>query len=131
MIRLTLPVPPSGNRYWRHVVMGKPGKQRVTVLLSKEARDYREVVAKHIMAARCPKVCGRLRVRALYRFGDRKHRDLDNFWKQLGDALAHAGVYGDDCQIDDVRLIRGDVGAGVVEIEIVSLEEQATLLEVA
>jgi crossover junction endodeoxyribonuclease RusA len=43
---------------------------------------------------------------------DKRRRDLDNVLKQLGDSLTHAGVYQDDCQIDDLRIIRRPVEKG-------------------
>lgn len=41
MITLTLPYPPSANRYWRHGTI----KGRAAIFLSKEAKDYKAVVA--------------------------------------------------------------------------------------
>lgn len=50
---------------------------------------------------------GRLRVVAEIAPPDLRRRDLDNVWKVVADALTHAGIWLDDYQIDDVRLIRG------------------------
>jgi len=50
---------------------------------------------------------------------DRRRRDLDNAMKALLDSLEHAGVYDDDSQIDDLRIVRGGIvpgGACVIEI---------------
>ena len=50
---------------------------------------------------------------------DHRRRDLDNSMKGLLDALEHAGVYADDSQIDELKIVRGDVmpgGACVLEI---------------
>lgn len=37
---------------------------------------------------------------------DRRARDLDNILKALLDALAHAGVYADDSEIDELHIYR-------------------------
>lgn len=96
MIRLTLPLPPSANRYWRHV--------HGRVLLSKEAREYRTrcqlaAVAQHRGK---PLEC-RVRVRADVYMSLRG--DLANREKQLMDALEHT-VIKDDAQVWDLRMVR-------------------------
>ena len=50
----------------------------------------------------------------------RARRDLANFEKAPVDALVFAGVFADDSQIDDLRLVRGSVekpGRVVVRLE--------------
>jgi crossover junction endodeoxyribonuclease RusA len=37
---------------------------------------------------------------------DNRRRDIDNYQKAALDALAHAGVYQDDCQIDELIVRR-------------------------
>lgn len=79
MIRLTLPLPPSANTYWRHV-----GSR---VLLSAEAREYREAVSMLAMVAmgRTKPLEGRYRMEIdVYRD---LRGDLDNHIKQVSDAL--------------------------------------------
>lgn len=50
---------------------------------------------------------------------DRRKRDLDNLPKSVLDALTHAGIWHDDGQIDDLRIVRAAVespGRVVVEV---------------
>jgi hypothetical protein len=64
-----------------------------------------------------------LSVRLLAYPPDRRIRDLDNLPKGVLDALTHAGVWGDDSQIDDLRIVRGSVTpGGRMEISIVGIE---------
>lgn len=109
-VTLELPYPPSTNRYWRHV-----GHK---VLISAEGRAYRKTVAAEtVLVAR---VDGRLRVEVLAYPPDRRRRDLDNALKCLLDSIKDAGIFHDDEQIDDLRIMRRDVFRGgkvVVTIE--------------
>lgn len=54
----------------------------------------------------------------------RRRRDIDNLTKCVLDALAHAGVYEDDCQIDDLRVRRLHVEApGAADVIVTELGE--------
>jgi crossover junction endodeoxyribonuclease RusA len=90
MIRMTLPLPPSANRYWRHV--------KGRVLISKEAREYRQAVSMMAMGAmgRRKPIKGRYRMKLdIYRD---LRGDLANHEKQLHDALEGTVVTNDrDC----------------------------------
>ena len=55
---------------------------------------------------------GRISVRVDAAPPDRRVRDLDNISKALLDALTHAGVWRDDSQIDDLRIVRCDPERG-------------------
>lgn len=111
---LTLPYPPSANRYWRHL----PGRSRP--VLSREAKEYREQVAGCVLEARAAKhLPCRLSMDVTAHCPDYRRRDLDNLLKQLQDALQGAGVFADDGQIDDLRIRRGEpCKGGKVEVRI-------------
>ena len=94
MIRLELPFPPSVNRYWRHV-----GNR---VLISKEGREYREIVTDLMKGMKVKKHDGELIVDIRLIPADRRRRDVDNSLKALLDAMQAGGAYDDDSQI--VRL---------------------------
>ena len=92
-ITLTLPWPPSVNKYWRHTFVNR----RFTVLLSAEARRYKDnvlyvVVARHAqLHLSCP-----VAVHISLYPRNRMTRDIDNYSKGLLDALTYAGVWQDD-----------------------------------
>lgn len=126
---IRLPFPPSANKIWRHVVIGKAAR----VLLSREGREYRVLVSSEVRR-QCPwitaPVHGRLRVEILAVMPDRRNRDLGNLEKASMDALTHAGIWADDGQIDHLTLIRGKVHCpGWLEVTIERLPEpQKTLI---
>jgi crossover junction endodeoxyribonuclease RusA len=115
MVTLTLPWPPSANHYYRRVGHA--------TLISKEGRRYRQRVVGEALLAGSPRVEGRLSVRIVASPPDQRRRDLDNLQKSLLDALQHAGVYGDDSQIDRIEVVRGTLTPGgkvLVEITEIS-----------
>lgn len=93
MITLELPWPPSVNHYYRHV-----GNK---VLISKEGRQYREVVVNRIKAAGIKMLDGRSKLGVMIQLypPDRRRRDADNSLKCLLDAFTAGGLYEDDSQI--------------------------------
>lgn len=119
---IKLPIPPTANTYWRHV-----GNK---VLLSRAGRQYRSVVwiavvRHHRLAA---PMTGRLQVSVSLFAPDRRRRDLDNLLKSLLDALAKAGVYGDDSQIDRLIIDRKRVDADDphITVEVGELQPEET-----
>jgi len=103
---LALPWPPSANSYWRHVQIR--GRALPRVLISKQGRAYRRAVAGAVLAQRGAGRLGgaRISMQIIARPPDRRRRDLDNLLKATQDALAHAGVYDDDAQIDELHVLR-------------------------
>lgn len=95
---LTLPVPPSANRYWRHV--------GTRIIISAAAKKYREEIAYRASIARCKPLAGPVAVSVtVYR--KIKSGDLDNYLKVLLDSLR--GVcYADDGQIVEIHAVRRD-----------------------
>ena len=74
-----------------------------------------------------PTITGRVKVAITMHYSDHRRRDLDNSLKGFFDACSHAGVWEDDCQIDDIHVVRAEVmkpGCLVAEIT-----EIATLVE--
>jgi len=55
---------------------------------------------------------GRVGVRVLVWPPDRRTRDLDNLLKGLLDSITGAGVILDDCQIDEIHMMRESVRKG-------------------
>ncbi len=110
-MKLQLPWPPSINHYWRHV--------GARVLISQEGRAYRSLIVSLALLERWPKFgASRLRVIVSAHPPDRRRRDLDNIFKVVGDSLTECGVWTDDSQIDDLRIIRMPIGNRIcLEIE--------------
>lgn len=104
MIELYLPWPPSMNHYYRRV-----GNR---TLISKPGRQYRKTVVGQLRQHFPQPLTGRLRVTIYAHPPDRRRRDLDNVQKAMLDALQHAGVYRDDCQIDSLTITRCNTVTG-------------------
>lgn len=102
---VTLPYPPSTNRYWRH--------NRGRTHISAEGKAYRAAIQAALQQAQASSYgTARLALHVSAFPPDRRRRDLDNLFKALLDALAHAGLYEDDAQIDELSIRRCAVHAG-------------------
>lgn len=101
---LKLPWPPSINRYYGTTRSG----QR---FIGKAGQEFRATVIEALreIPETSEPLSDRLQVWIEAYPPDRRKRDLDNLKKALLDALTHAGVYQDDCLIDDVRAVRREV----------------------
>lgn len=95
-LNLTLPWPPSANRYWRY--------NRGRVHRSKEAVNYINLVATFKRGRQS--TFGSDKVQVFMRFypPDHRKRDVDNMAKIPNDALKAAGYFDDDSQIIDCLL---------------------------
>ncbi len=106
-IRIDLPWPPSVNRYWRHTKQGN-------TFVTKEGKAYRDEagwLARRAMTGRRAFAC----LVALHLEAyppDFRARDLDNTLKAMLDALERAGVYDNDYQVADLRIVRREVRPG-------------------
>ena len=109
---LTLPVPPSANRYWRHF--------GTRVVKSKEAKLYIEGVWQLGTRHRKYRVeGGEVAVRVVWH-RKRRSGDLDNRIKVFLDALAGI-AYANDSQIAYQESERIDDGLGVMEVSWMAL----------
>jgi crossover junction endodeoxyribonuclease RusA len=103
-ITLTLPYPISANRYWRPVPIGK----HITIVPTKEAKQYRKDVAALCIAAGVTLITGRVKVDILLY----PHRPLD--WKTRQRKL---GASWDDTvqciDLDNARKVLYDSLKGV------------------
>lgn len=94
---IELPFPPSVNTYWRMF--------QNRMIISKAGRDYRKAVQDAVMLQRANKQIGGGVSVVIEAFRpDNRRRDLDNLCKASLDGLAHAGVFLDDSQIQDLRI---------------------------
>ena len=110
---LTVPWPPSCNHYWRHA--------RGRTYVSEAGTAYRRAVVA-LFRGRFKALKGRLHVVVKLYPPDKRRRDVDNSAKALLDALAHAGVYQDDSQIDLLTLERCErKPGGAVFVEIAEM----------
>ena len=106
MFEALLPIPPSVNAAYR-AVNGR-------VIKAKAYREWEKEATRslHLQHQNISKLTGRLTVEYRYGFPDKRKRDIANFEKALSDFLETAGVYENDCQIDEMKLLR-DTGNGV------------------
>lgn len=122
MIEIELPFPPSLNAYYRHPSKGPLAGRH---LISAKGREYRSEVIRRIAPLNYS-ARGRLAVVITCHAPDKRRRDLDNILKGLNDALTHAGLWDDDEQIDDLRIIRGaNVSGGKVVVSVREIEREA------
>lgn len=112
---ITLPWPPSVNRYYRNV-------DGVTKI-SAEGRAYRTAVVNLLAESRsAPPMAGAVGVDIEAFMPDKRRRDLDNLLKGLLDALTYSGLWLDDSQVVDLRIRKAPVIGGMVKVMVKPLE---------
>ena len=110
-ITLTMPWPPSVNKYWR-TFQGR-------MIISAEGRSYRKAVADQVLIQRGAKhYTGKLRVQIEAFRPDNRRRDLDNLLKAVLDGCTHAGVWEDDSNIVDLRIYWADSVGGMLKVKV-------------
>ena len=118
-MKLTLPVPPSANLYWRdRVLRTKTGEYVVQRYKTAEAREYQELVANTAFGScrMIPKP--RDVVLRLTWYREAKRGDLDNRLKVILDAL-QGTAYENDSQIAEIHAFREeDKAKPRVELEV-------------
>lgn len=110
VLRFEIPYPPTINHYYLHTPNG--------VILGAKGKRFRRNVS--LLLNRYRGYCGsekRLILTINVFPPDKRKRDLDNVCKATMDALQHAGIYGDDNQIDMLTVIRRNmVECGCLQI---------------
>lgn len=105
MLVLNLPLPPSINHYW-----GQHGHRR---FVSKSGIKFKIEVQDYVIVHNVPKLgSARLEMQVTLYPKDRRKQDIDNRIKALWDALASAGVFDNDEQIDVLMIQRGEIRKG-------------------
>lgn len=125
MLQFNLPYPPSVNHYYVRtkdgMAIGKHGKayrKEINHLLWQHTLNYGQWDGEPLI--------GDLRVAIVIYPPDRRKRDMDNIKKALFDALQHAGLFKDDCQICDDRTVRINevVKGGLIDFCIMRVEDE-------
>ena len=98
--RFELPYPPTVNTYWRSVVVDG----RALYHVSTQGKKYQKTVSKLFTIQRGRMMFGNLKFQADFHAPDRRRRDLDNLLKSIIDALAVAGAYENDDQIQEIHV---------------------------
>lgn len=122
-LTIVLPFPPSVNHYWlNRIAENKAGMKYVQTYISADGRAFKRKVARALQAqlgAQREPILGHCRLYVALHAPDRRRRDVDNYAKALLDSITEAGVWADDSQIRDLRLVWGAVlpgGKAVVTI---------------
>lgn len=126
-VKLTLPWPPSVNHYWvQRVITSKGRKPFVSVAIGSKGKAFRSAVVDYVRG-RWPRLRPtqqRVAITITAIMPDRRKRDLDNILKATKDSLTYAGFWEDDSQVDDLRVIRGNVESpGRLEVTVMELTE--------
>lgn len=102
MIKIRLPYPPSVNHYYKN---GRNGIKYIGELGQKYRLDVLAIVANLGLKGFGDSPVA---VTVWLHQKDRRKRDIDNFQKCFFDALTHAKVWGDDSQIYELSIKKGN-----------------------
>lgn len=98
-VSIALPFPPTVNTYYT-VARGRK-------ILSKRGREFKTLALQAMRGQLIEQgLSGRFQVLIDAYPPDRRRRDLDNIVKPIFDALTEYGLFEDDSQIDDFRVVR-------------------------
>jgi len=117
-VKLTLPIPPANNRYYRHA--------KGRTYLSKSGQDYKRIVSdivRHLLDIET--ITRPVSVNVLVYPRDKRRRDLDGYPKGIFDALTEAKVWEDDKLVEEMRFKRmpPDKIIPRVEVEITLIDQ--------
>lgn len=98
MITLLLPYPPTINHYY-----GVRGKAR---FIKPEGVEFRKLVDRNVKDKKHKIILGDVEIVIQIIPPDKRKRDIDNVLKALLDSLTKAGIWKDDSQIVDLRIIK-------------------------
>ena len=113
----SLPWPPSIGHYFEPIPMGK----RARLVIGKRAKEYRQRAAHSLMLQGLvlKRIDKRLAVKMTLHPPTKRDCDVDNYAKGILDALTKTEFWLDDKQVDDLRIIRGEVvKGGCVHLEV-------------
>ena len=119
MLILNLPLPPSVNHYWR--------SHEHRRYISKAGKEFKAQVSDYVVEWKVPKLgTARLEMQVTLYPKDRRKQDIDNRIKALWDALADAGVFDNDEQIDVLMVQRGAIKKGGGCLVVIDKIEETT-----
>ena len=99
--------PPSVNHSYR--------AYRGRVVLSKQAREFKELVLNNIPED-YTKIIGRVKLEVKFMFKDKRKRDIDNYLKVLIDSIKGT-LFEDDDQIYELMVVK-ELGCAHEGVEI-------------
>lgn len=97
--------PPSVNNYYVKTQRG--------LFISQKGRKFRDQLVKdaHEQLGGMDPIECKVRIDVVAWVPDNRKRDLDNLVKPIQDAISHAHIWGDDSQVDQLVVYRGEKAA--------------------
>lgn len=94
--------PPSVNNYYVKTQRG--------LFISQKGRKFRDQLIKdaHDQLSGMEPIDCKVRIDIVAWVPDNRKRDLDNLVKPIQDAISHAHIWGDDSQVDQLVVYRGE-----------------------